>query len=112
MTLYDYQQELIVKINAKSHVKRLCVQLATGGGKTVIFSEIAQTNNLDTLVLVDADELIEQTAATLSDCCTFQAKDKRFPLSRIVVAMSQTIHSRAKNDRQKHLPILTWAPGL
>jgi superfamily II DNA or RNA helicase len=98
MTLYDYQQSLIDSINAKSATKRLCVQLSTGGGKTVIFSHIANNNATDTLILVDADELVSQTAATVRECCTFQAKDKRFPTTRVVVAMSQTIWSRAQKD--------------
>ena len=40
--LRDYQKDLLDKIN-QNHHKKICVQLATGGGKTVIFSELAES---------------------------------------------------------------------
>jgi len=44
---------------------------------------------------VDAKELIQQTKFT-----PFEAKNKTFPNDRVIVGMSQTIHSRLKKDTE------------
>jgi len=99
MDLREYQVDLLNRVLLKLEEKnRVCCQLATGGGKTVIFSSIAKTYNGKVLILVDSVELIQQTAKAIPGAGTFEAKDKIFPLSRIVVAMSQTIASRAKRN--------------
>ena len=99
MTLRDYQVELIDRALTKlEKVNKLCLQLATGGGKTVIFSHIAENYSGRVLILVDAVELVQQTAKTIKGAGTFEAKNKIFPSDRIVIAMSQTIASRAKKN--------------
>ena len=106
--LRDYQKELIDKALYKLKLfDKVCLQLATGGGKTVIFSEIAKNYNGNVLILVDSEELVTQTAKTI-DAQTFEAKNKLFPTGRIVVGMTPTIWSRLKKspDILKHFDLV------
>ncbi len=45
MQLRNYQLNILKEIEKKKHVKKLCVQLATGGGKTISFTELAKQRN-------------------------------------------------------------------
>ena len=64
-TLRPYQQELLEGILEKlKKVNSLCVQLSTGGGKTVIFTELVSQLNSKTLILVDNIDLVNQTVYT------------------------------------------------
>jgi len=74
--LRDYQKDLLDKINQNNH-KKICVQLATGGGKTVIFSELAENYQGRVLILVDSSELVKQTSNHIKGAGTFEAKDKK-----------------------------------
>lgn len=73
--LYDYQIEAIgqifERIDAKKSRYNLLFQLPTGGGKTVIFSEIAKRYILETrkkvLILTHRIELLGQTSKVLND---------------------------------------------
>src|SRR5437868_6485146 len=73
--LYDYQHQAIEEIfkRLKDHPSRynLLYQLPTGGGKTVIFSEIARRFILDTgkkvLILTHRVELCTQTSQMLDE---------------------------------------------
>ncbi|MCL1826437.1 MAG: DEAD/DEAH box helicase [Candidatus Cloacimonetes bacterium] len=70
--LYDYQQESLQDILAcyRKGYKSVLFQLATGGGKTVIFSEVCRRAVLkgnSVLILVHRYELIKQIANTLND---------------------------------------------
>lgn len=97
IVLRDYQQEIIDKVLFHLSFKnRCCVSLATGGGKTVIFSELVRRLNGKTLVCVHREELVHQTSATLS-----KEHDLLIPKSKtlskdICVAMVQTLHNRMK----------------
>lgn len=94
--LRNYQKDLVEKALFKLNLfNKVCMQLATGGGKTVIFSEIAKNYKGNVLILVDSQELVEQTAKTIK-ADTFEAKNKLFPTGRIVVGMTPTIWSRLK----------------
>ena len=69
-TLREYQVELVNKIYERlsGNVKRLVVQLSTGGGKTKIFSYLAKQaidNNKSVLILTDRLELYKQTEKDL-----------------------------------------------
>ena len=70
MKLRDYQQELLVKVfEAFNHYRRVMLQLPTGGGKTVLFSAIANeliSLGYKVLVLAHRTELITQAAAKLA----------------------------------------------
>lgn len=97
MILRDYQSKLLEDIE-KSTAQRLCVQLATGGGKTIIFSTLAKKYEGRVLILVDSKELVQQTVRNFTDAATFEAKDKIFPNDRIVISMVQTLKSRLKKQ--------------
>ena len=70
MELREYQKKVINEV--KSHLKtndRCCVSLATGGGKTVIFSilvnDLLIDSNVKILICVHREELVHQTSKTL-----------------------------------------------
>lgn len=97
--LYPHQVELFNDILIKlKTVDRLCVQASTGFGKTVIFTELAKYLNDYVLILVDSEDLIKQTFETFKsmdlDVCTFESKNKIFPMSKIVISMAQTLSNR------------------
>jgi superfamily II DNA or RNA helicase len=63
LTLREYQQEVINNI-IKSHkggFNRQLIHMATGTGKTIVFSALPFLLGLKTLVLVNRDELVRQT---------------------------------------------------
>jgi superfamily II DNA or RNA helicase len=93
--LRDYQKDLLEKIN-QNHHKKICVQLATGGGKTVIFSELAESYNGRVLILVDSTELVIQTSDHIKGAGTFEAKDDFIPNDKVIISMAQTLRSRIK----------------
>ena len=93
--LRDYQKDLLEKINQNHHPK-ICVQLATGGGKTVIFSELAENYKGRVLILVDSSELVIQTSNHIKGAGTFEAKDKNIPNDKVIISMAQTLRSRIK----------------
>lgn len=93
--LRDYQKDLLEKIN-QNHNQKICVQLATGGGKTVIFSELAENYEGRVLILVDSSELVIQTSNHIKGAATFEAKNKEIPKNKIVISMAQTLRSRIK----------------
>jgi superfamily II DNA or RNA helicase len=74
--LYDYQQndlnKLFEKMEQVSTNYKLLYQLPTGGGKTVIFSEIVnrfiQKYKQKVMILTHRLELCNQTSATLKKC--------------------------------------------
>jgi superfamily II DNA or RNA helicase len=97
--LRDYQKDLVDKTLFKLNLfNKVCLQLSTGGGKTIIFSNIAENYKGRVLILVDSVELVGQTAKTIKGAGTFEAKDKIFPINNIVIAMSETVWSRSKKN--------------
>ena len=73
--LYPYQEkainQIVEKLNQRPDDFKLLYQLPTGGGKTIIFSEIARyfnnVKNKRVLILTHRVELLEQTSARLKD---------------------------------------------
>ena len=57
--LRDYQQELVDKIEVSTSLRN-CVQLSTGGGKTIVFSYLANKFEGRVLILVNREELLYQ----------------------------------------------------
>jgi superfamily II DNA or RNA helicase len=105
MKLRPYQEELLSEILEKiPKVNRLCVQLSTGGGKTVIFTELINRLNSKTLILVDSIDLVNQTIATFEkkglDIGAITAGNKKIPENKIIVAMVTTLHNRVKKDAE------------
>jgi superfamily II DNA or RNA helicase len=98
-TLRPYQQELLDGIFEKIKiVDRLCVQLSTGGGKTVIFTELVSQLNTKTLILVDSIDLVHQTVDTFKkqgiDVGCVLAGNKKFPENLVIVAMVKSLWNR------------------
>jgi len=62
LSLRDYQQECLDVILAKyqAGVRRQLVSMATGAGKTVVFSHVIKTIRKPTLVLAHTNELLSQ----------------------------------------------------
>lgn len=97
MELRYYQKDILNQIN-ENPSQRICVQLATGGGKTVIFSKLAEEFDGRVLVLVDSKELVQQTAKHIKGAATFEAKNKIIPKERVIISMVQTLKSRMKKE--------------
>lgn len=106
MILREYQQKMISNL-AKSlkENKHIVGQLATGGGKTVIFSSICQrylsNNEQSILILVHRKELLVQTRNTLFvmhgiSATIITAGTKYIPPSKVYVAMVESAHRRVE----------------
>ena len=98
-TLRPYQNELLDGIFEKiKTVDKLCVQLATGGGKTVIFTELVAQLNTKTLILVDSIDLVKQTVDTFKkqglDVGCVLAGCKKIPENLVIVAMVKSLWNR------------------
>ena len=111
--LYDYQKKGMDKIfstlenNADDY--NLLYQLPTGGGKTVIFSEIAkryvETTNKKVLILTHRIELCAQTSAMLNGFDVknkiINSKIKELPNQddlTCFVAMVETLNNRLQDE--------------
>ncbi|MDV6167153.1 DEAD/DEAH box helicase [Flavobacterium sp. DG1-102-2] len=108
---YSYQQTdiqtLLSKIETASHGSRLLYQLPTGGGKTVIFSEIAkyyiQKYSRQVVVLTHRIELCRQTTSILkksginSQAYTSDVKRKSRVQPDCYVAMIETLKNRIRD---------------
>ena len=104
MKLRQYQHNQIKSIRAamqQGH-SRIVMQLATGGGKTVIFSYMvkqAASRGLRCLILTDRVELLEQAGGTFSKLNihydNITAKTRSLPASLVTVAMVETMKRRA-----------------
>lgn len=104
MILRDYQKELLDEIlNAIPNYQKICVQLSTGGGKTVIFTELIKQLNSKTLILVDSIDLVYQTVNTFErlglDIGSLTA-GKKMPTNKVVVAMVSTLYNRLKKNNK------------
>jgi superfamily II DNA or RNA helicase len=104
--LYDYQNKGVseIKTEFSKGKKHLIAQAATGAGKTVIFSYIAQNVVLKSkkvLVLTNRNELLTQTGTSLENfgllpyyiTAGLKKVDKN---NSVFVAMSQTLRNRLK----------------
>jgi len=105
MKLRPYQQDGVTELSQSfSSNQRVIYCLATGGGKTVVFSEIVRLASLkrtQTLVLTDRIELFAQTFKVLSRSglqiqqVNAQTSDVNFnPLALITVGMVETVKRR------------------
>jgi len=110
---YDYQHkainEIFIRLKEIPTSHNLLFQLPTGGGKTIIFSEIAkryiEENNKKVLILTHRIELCKQTSAILDE---FHVKNKVIS-SKVkslpdqdnfmcFVAMVETLNNRLKDE--------------
>ena len=96
MKLRDYQQEIVDKINVSTSIRN-CVQLSTGGGKTVIFSHLANNFKGRVLILVNRTELVEQTAKNITrPISLITAKTKKIGDGEVLIGMVESVHNRIK----------------
>ncbi|GEP51170.1 DEAD/DEAH box helicase [Flavobacterium noncentrifugens] len=110
--LYPYQERdiniLFEKIATLPQHSRILYQLPTGGGKTVVFSEIAkrfiETSGSKVMILTHRAELCRQTAITLKNSgvqnAIINSKSKKAdPKSDCYVAMIETLKNRIKSKK-------------
>jgi superfamily II DNA or RNA helicase len=97
MKLRPYQTNVIndVLLHLESN-KRCCVSLATGGGKTVIFSELVNNLNGRILICVHREELVHQTSRTLKKEHDLLIPKIKGISKDVCVAMVQTLNNRIK----------------
>jgi len=93
--LRPYQQDILDKI-VKSGEQRLCVSLATGGGKTILFSKLLDHLEGRTIILVHRQELVKQTAKTINRDHCLITPNKKYKGSDVTIAMVQTLNNRIK----------------
>jgi superfamily II DNA or RNA helicase len=120
MKLHEHQQKIEDSLFEKSmQYNSICVQSATGSGKTVIMcSAIARyiKENPDKIVLVSVhrEELIVQTSMTLAafgimnQTITAKSKKIQWGFSNVYVGMTQTIYAR-KTDLNVGLMVVDEA---
>ena len=60
MKLRDYQIECVNKIKEMKEGTRNIIEIATGGGKTVIFSKLIAETKGRCIVVIDQEELLQQ----------------------------------------------------
>jgi len=105
MKLRPYQEILLNEILEKIPItEKLCVQLSTGGGKTVIFTELVKHLNKKTFVLVDSIDLVLQTKKTFEkkgiDVGCILAGNNRIPDNQVIIGMVKSVWNR-KNKLPK-----------
>ncbi len=102
-TLYPHQEEFLYNILNNNSKKLLC-QLSTGGGKTVVFTEIIKRQDKKTLIIVDSIDLVNQTVSTFEkqglEIGKIIAGNKNIPKEKIIVAMLKTLYNRVKKDSE------------
>ena len=107
MILRNYQSEAIVKMNEMENGESKICYIATGGGKTVIFSSYASTCKGRVVVIIDQTELREQSVDKLSvfvpreEIGEIQGAINEFD-KRVTVATRQSL-THAKSDRMDKL---------
>ncbi|WP_414541714.1 DEAD/DEAH box helicase family protein [Nostoc sp. CCY0012] len=102
-SLRDYQQDLVSKTSAawSSGIRKVLLQLSTGGGKTIIFAAVASQftdQGMGVLVVAHREELIIQAVEKLEATTKVQPgiiKAKYKPTDSLIqVASIQTLSSR------------------
>jgi superfamily II DNA or RNA helicase len=95
--LRDYQEQIVSDVlNHLETNQRCCVSLATGGGKTVVFSELTNRIEGRILICVHREELVHQTSETLTKEHDILLPQIKRVSKDVVVAMVQTLHNRIK----------------
>lgn len=121
MILRQYQENLILNISRKlaSGIRKLVVQLATGGGKTICFAAISKRyldKNPDkrVLILVHRRELAYQTRKTLYNAFGIEAQFikagmKFIPEGKVYVGMVESVNRRILKLKEIGLVIIDEA---
>lgn len=108
---YDYQERdisIIIEALKDKPTSRLLYRLPTGGGKTMVFTEIAKRfmaeSEKNVVVLTHRKELLKQTARTLqkSNVKNFTIDSDAKPVGRkfkgCIVAMVETLRNRLRES--------------
>ena len=95
--LRPYQEDLIDKINNSSSMRN-CVQLPTGGGKTVIFSHLANNFKGNVLILVNRIELLEQTIKNINRPLGFITANKT-EIKEVTIGMVESVYNRINKGK-------------
>jgi len=100
-TLYPHQKEFLDEIIKELKVNNsVCAQLSTGGGKTVVFTELVSILDSRTLVLVDNIDLVNQTVDTFKkqgiDVGCVLAGNTKIPDNKVIVGMVKSVWNRRK----------------
>ena len=112
ITLRPYQETSVNEIRtALAKYCRVLFQLPTAGGKTIIFSYIAQTSakyNRKVLILSSRTEILQQNGGALErmgiDVAYINPKARKVPEARVCCGMAQTLRRRVeKEDWQEFL---------
>jgi superfamily II DNA or RNA helicase len=107
MQLRNYQSEMLVRIKEQFAAgnKRVIMQLATGGGKTAMFSAIAQMaveKGNSVLVITHRRELLGQSGGTLGKfglkAELLTARTKKIEPGILYVGMVETIKARIEKE--------------
>jgi superfamily II DNA or RNA helicase len=108
MKPYPHQEKSIKEILTHFETQnRVCYTLATGGGKTAVFSflakEFIKKTGKKVLIVAHREELINQTSETLRTIgvsveTVIASKKSLNHLSKTYVAMIQTLRKRLKTD--------------
>lgn len=116
MKLRDYQERLINGLSSKlSTLRKIVGQLATGGGKTVVFCGISHRyitkSKKRVLILVDRKELLKQTRKTAYnafglECHPVVAGNKYIPDADIYVGMVETVFRRIDKFKEKNIGLV------
>jgi superfamily II DNA or RNA helicase len=110
MNLRPYQSDAIEKIRVEfaKGKNRVILCAATGAGKTIIFSKIAQLvtkKGNKVLIATDRKELLTQTGNKLElfdiDFGIIKAGARKIPDHKAVVCMLETLKIRLKNENYK-----------
>lgn len=102
--LRQYQQDTLKQLceSAKSN-KSILMCLATGAGKTVMFTDFARrvaSRGYKTLIIVDRVELLQQTAKWGDENCPFGwLTPKSFKPQNVTISMLQTLRARLKQEK-------------
>ena len=105
MQLRQYQEKAVNEVATKlaDGKRKVVFQLATGGGKTIVFSAISQRytekSTKSVLILVHRKELLQQTRRTLWDAFGISAQIiiagmKTVPTARVYVGMVESVKRR------------------
>lgn len=109
--LRDYQQEACdVVLKDLQEYKSALLVLATGLGKTVIFSKIISEWTGRVLVLVDREELLQQAYRTIGlitgEILGIERAGEYGLGERVIVATIQTIHRKLNKFKPNHFSLI------
>jgi DNA repair protein RadD len=99
--LYPFQKEAVESLWSALCYKRsaLCV-MATGLGKTEVFIELVRRAGVKTVVLLNRDKLVEQTARRMGDVSVYSAgQGSKDASGQVVVASIQSFYRQITDAR-------------